>query len=210
MNTMWLDPPPAVFVASSNLAYVAVSTAFGKYRSGSWNVLLDSMPETINAIWADDTLAYLAGEYQLYSWQSPSPAGLIALPNAPAANYTAAWALKQDDVWFGNTVGQLVHYDGTSYRILQASSIDRGGILGMWGQGDRLYFYTATEFGRVVNGVSEILLTVPTGGGGAIAGLWGLSPQEVFLAIQGAYDSRTIPCSQNSMFWFDGISFHEF
>ena len=203
-------PPPAFFVAGSNLAYVAVPTALGEYRSGSWNVLLNSMPETITAIWANDNLAYLAGEYQLYSWQGQPATGLVALPNAPTANYTAAWALKEDDVWFGNTVGQLVHYDGTSFRILQASTIDRGGIVGLWGQGDQLYFYTGTEFGRVVNGTSEILLTVPLASGGAITGLWGLSPQEVFLAIAGSYDSRTVPCTQNSMFWFDGVSFHQF
>ena len=207
-------PPPAVFVASSNLAYLAVPTRLGEYRSGSWNVLLNSMPETITAIWANDNLAYLAGQYQLYSWRSQPPTGLLALPNAPAAQYTTAWALKEDDVWFGNSVGQLVHYDGTSYRILQASSVDRGGIAGMWGQGDQLYFYTQTEFGRIVDDASEILLTVPgeppAYGGAVISGLWGLSPQEVFLAIEGALDLNMTPCRHNSMFWYDGVSFHQF
>jgi len=84
----------------------------------------------------------------------------------------------------------------------QASSVDRGGILGLWGQGDQLYFNTQTEFGRVVNGASEILLTVPGSpcyGGRSSGGMWGSHPG-VFLALEGGLDYNITPCRHNSMF----------
>jgi hypothetical protein len=132
------------------------------------------------------------------------------MPNAPSARYTAAWGLADNDVWFGNSAGQLVHYDGTGFTVLAVSAPERRGIVGLWGQGDRLYFRTQTEFGRVVGGRAEVLLTAPRDENATVAGMWGTSPNDVFLAITGALDSSMTPCRHNSMFWFDGQTFHQF
>jgi hypothetical protein len=61
-----------------------------------------------------------------------------------------------------------------------------------------------------VNRGSETLLAVPVDQNAELAGLWGTSATDVFLAVQGALDNEIIPCRHNSMFWFDGQTFHQF
>jgi hypothetical protein len=222
-ETCWLAlhgeswKPQPTFVVNPAVAYQADSGGgstdngrFFDYRAGAWTLEIPKLPEPINAIWGTETLVYLAGDYQLYTWASASPSALVPMPNAPSARYTAAWGLAENDVWFGNSAGQLVHYDGTSFTVLQVSVPERRGIQGLWGQGDRLYFRTQTEFGRVVNGRAETLLTAPVDDNGAVAGMWGTSPADVFLAIEGVLDTNMTPCRHNSMFWFDGQTFHQF
>ena len=215
-ETCWLeltgsswDPQPT-FVVNPAVAYVADNGRFFDYRAAAWTLELAKLPEAINAIWGTEDVAYLAGDYQLYSWARTDPSSLVPLPDAPSARYTAAWGFAEHDVWFGNSAGQLVHFDGTSFTVLQVSAPERRGILGLWGQGDRLYYYTLTEFGRVAGGRSETLLTVPVDQNAEVAGMWGTSPNEVFLAVQGVLDDNMTPCRHNSMVWFDGQTFHQF
>ena len=216
MGESWNSQPtfvvnPAVtYQVDSGSGIDKSSGRFLDYRAGTWTVEVPSLPEAINAIWGTENLAYLGGDYQLYTWQSSTPSALVPMPNAPSAHYTAAWGLADTDVWFGNSAGQLVHYDGTSFTVLQVSAPERRGIQGLWGQGDRLYFHTQTEFGRVVNGTAETLLTAPLDDNGAVAGMWGISSTDVFIALGGVLDPNMTPCRHNSMFWFDGVAFHQF
>ena len=220
--TCWLDLPGSsfdphpTFVVNPAVAYQGdsnhntVNGSFFDYRDGAWTLAIPNLPENINAIWGTEDVAYLAGDYQLYTWSSASPSALVSLSNAPSARYTAAWGLAGNDVWFGNSAGQVVHYDGTRFTVLQVSAPERRGIQGLWGQGDRLYFRTQTEFGRVVNGRAETLLTATIDDNGAVTGMWGTSPSDVFLSLQGVLDEAMTPCRHNSMFWFDGQTFHQF
>ena len=164
-------------------------------------------------MWGTEDVAYLAGDYQLYLWSRTNPATLAALPNAPFASYNAAWGFAENDVWFGNSFGQLVHYDGTNFTIRQASAPERQGIVGLWGQGGQLYFSTATEFGRVVDGSPETLLSLsgsPLDSGGVfVRGMWGTSPTDIFLALAGTCPDELTPCRCNSVYWFDGQAFHQ-
>jgi hypothetical protein len=222
VETCWLELegepwiPQPTFVVSPAVAYQAdnrFATETGRflqYRAGTWTLAIAQQPEAINAIWGSESLAFLAGDYQLYTWSSAAPAALQPMPNAPSARYTAAWGFADNDVWFGNSAGQLVHYDGTGFAVLQVSAPERRGIVGLWGQGDQLYFRTQTEFGRVVGGRAQTLLTAPRDENATVSGMWGTSPHDVFLAIEGALDSSMSPCRHNSMFWFDGQTFHQF
>jgi hypothetical protein len=199
-----------VSVASAEQAYAVSDGKLWEYRAGTWQVVLATLPEKINALWASPDIVYLAGEYQPYAWQSQV---LTALPNAPAATYTSVWALGVSDVWFGNAFGQLVHYDGARFRTVQASTFERGGVKGLWGADNQLFFRSADDFGRVVGEQAQPLLTLPGPGGGLgthILGLWGISAKEVFISLDGPVGLDTSTCSARYLLWFDGVSFHRF
>ena len=219
-ETCWLEDPwsfegTKVFVANPAVAYAVSNDRFLDFRAGAWTERLGKVPEKFHAVWGTEDVAYLAGDYRLYVWANTNPSTVVPLPNAPAAHYTAAWGFAEDDVWFGTSFGQLVHYDGTQFAMYQASAPERDGIVGLWGQSGQLYFRTATEFGRVVDGAPETLLSVPAPpalyGSSLIVGMWGISPTEVFVALRAASaDDLSPPCRMNSVFWFDGQGLHQF
>jgi hypothetical protein len=220
VDTCWLASggpgfPKPTFIVDAAVAYHASSEeysstgSFYDFRDGAWKIEIPKLPETIDAIWGTANLAYLAGAYQLYTWSSDAPSSLRPLAGGPAARYTAAWGFSEKDVWFGNSAGQLIHYDGSGFKVLQVVPPDHWGILGLWGQDGVLYFRTQMEFGRVVNGSAEILLDKSGEQGGVVAAMWGISPTEVYLSIT-AEDPDFTPCRHNSMYWFDGQTFHRF
>jgi hypothetical protein len=218
-ETCWLEDmwtysrSTPIFVVNPAVAYAAADDRLFDFRAGAWTLEIKKTPETLHAVWGTEEVAYLAGDYQPYLWSRTNPSTLVALPNAPSASHNAVWGFAENDVWFGNSFGQLVHYDGTSFTVRQASAPERQGIVGLWGQGGQLYFSTSTEFGRVVDGSPETLLSLsgspPDYGGVFLGGMWGLSPTDVFVVLAGACPDHLTPCRCNSVFWFDGQNFHQ-
>jgi hypothetical protein len=219
-----MDPAVAAVAAQARASVVAAGFSNSElppsfhlgafdFHAGAWTLDVGEVPEKIHALWGTEDVAYLAGEYQLYLWSRANPSTISALPEAPFASYSAAWGFAENDVWFGNAFGQLVHYDGTSFTFRQASAPERQGIVGLWGQGGQLYFSTSTEFGRLVDGSPETLPTLsgaPSDSGGEfVSGMWGISPTNVFLALAGTCPESATPCQCSSVFWFDGQNFHQ-
>jgi hypothetical protein len=195
------------FVANDSLAYSLVGTALFEYRDGSWSRLVEDLPETINALWANDEVVYLAGEYQLYSFAPRGNRELQALPNAPAARYTAVWGFASDDVWFGNSIGQLTHYDGEGFR--QGPIPNDGeypGVVQLWGSEDVLFFRSYMSFGRVTVATAERETLL---GDVRNLGFWGTSPGDVFIGVADDEFSETA-CGAAFFLYFDGDEFHRF
>jgi hypothetical protein len=202
-----------IFIANAATVYAIADTTFFDLRAGAIVQHAGEPSEKLGAVWGTEDVAYLASDYRLYRWSRANPSRLVPLANAPTGAYTAAWGFGENDVWFGNSLGQLVHYDGTDFAILQASKPEREGITRLWGQGDALYFSSATEFGRIADGHAQTLLTTSppsqhrsTGG---LTGMWGTSATDVFLVLAGAGDEDTPPCRSSSAFWFDGQALHQ-
>jgi hypothetical protein len=192
------------FVVNESLAYVVDSAGLHEYRAGAWSREVTVLPEKINAVWANEEIVYLAGEYQLYSWAPQQNAQLHPLPDAPAASYTTAWGFASNDVWFGNSVGQLTHYDGQGFtRSKIPKEIEYPAITALWGSADQLFFSMFDRFGRVASGELETLLGMQT------LSFWGTSPQDLFLAVQdSAFDDTA--CGAALLLHFDGTEFHRF
>lgn len=192
------------FVVNESLAYLIDPAGLHEYRAGAWSLLDDALPDTINAVWANDEVVYLAGEFQPYVWDQHR-SELRALSNAPAARYTAVWGFAGDDVWFGNSAGQLTHYDGDGFSRGQIpSGIEYPGITALWGDAGQLFFSMYDRFGRVTPELElETLLAAQT------LGFWGTSPNEVFLAVgDSAYENTA--CGEAFLLYFDGSAFHRF
>jgi hypothetical protein len=201
------------FVAGSDLAYVIDSTRLLKYSAGTWSTLGEATG-TLEAVWADSQSVVVVGENQTILMQS-GDGPLTALPNVPAGNYTSVWAFGASDIWTGNSIGQLVHYDGKAWRAIPTGSIDtRFGVIKLWGADGIVYFITPAEMGRWNGSSVDMLLEPPAGTDftaypGYFIGLWGRSAQEVFVAM---WDRRYLDyaCGENFLLWFDGSQFHQF
>lgn len=203
-----------VFVVGTDRAFASDLGSLLKYSAGTWSTVGETTC-CLGAVWADSQSVVVVGENQTILMQSGS-GPLTALPNVPAGDYASVWAFGASDIWAGNTVGQLAHYDGKAWKIIPTGSRDIGGsgVSKLWGADGILYFMTATEMGRWNGSSVDMLLEPPAGTDlsvypGNFTGMWGRSAQEVFVAMG---DRRYLDyaCGGSFMLWFDGSQFHQF
>lgn len=195
-------------------AYARNGSQVLEFRNGSWRAL-ETLPEQVLSISGGDDFVVAAGLNQSIYLKQGS-AAFEALSKVPAGDYTASWAFAADDIWAGNSDGQLVHYDGSSWHIMETGSHDKtgSGIVALWGDDDTVYFMTFTEFGRATEAGAELLFSrspsaQPSEPYFSPQSLWGKSKDELFLTISdGAFEQYA--CGAAFLTWFDGAKFHQF
>lgn len=178
------------------------STVVREYASGAWSTVASVPIGNSHAIWAAQVV--VVGDDQAIYVKSGS-ADFAPLAGAPAGNYWSVWGFSAKDLWFGNSVGQLVHYDGSTWTSAQTTAT--GPIETLWGADTQVYYSSGDTFGRWNGTAAEALIAASSGL--AISDIWGRSSTEVFLA---ASDSTFAGnrCGQYFAVWFDGKQFHQF
>lgn len=204
--------PVRAFAVDSDHAYAVLGPTVFEFHQDRFDEIAQ-LPEDTGALWADSELVVLAGGNQAVYTKHAGETSFTPLPNVPAGNYTAVWGFSANDLWFSNTAGQLVHYDGSKFQVLELGieELNDWGASALWGSGDTLYWLSTTTFGRVRGGKSESLLTLPPFPevNMTLSGLWGRSETEVFLTGSDfALDS--FACGAQFLLWFDGAEFHRF
>jgi hypothetical protein len=198
-----------VLTVGSSAAYAIVGKQVFAY-SNAWNpigTLAAQAPEAV-ALGATADTVVVAGYSQLALRRGQS-GDFEPLPAAPAGNYTSAWVFGRDDIWFGNSFGQLVHFNGTTWQIIE-TGVEQ--IDGLWGSPEgTLFFYTPRAFGRWnAQGVQLFAeATLEQSSLFQFTDLWGNSSNEVFLGVI-QRDLRDYECSGVFTVWFDGSKFHLF
>jgi hypothetical protein len=196
-------------------AYVLDGARLLRYSSGAWSTVADLgygvLP--LRAVWAGPDGAIVSGQNQTVATQEGA-GPLTLLSGVPAGTYQAIWAFGPDDVWFGNSANQLLHYDGNKWQAHATGSKSTGGISYLWGASGTLYFSTDRDFGRWDGSRIEILLQAQDdeaiwGHWVGPFGIWGRSVDEVFVAIRDPRYQDTA-CGSVFMLWFDGAQFHQF
>ncbi|MFZ5892350.1 MAG: hypothetical protein ACOY0T_14925 [Myxococcota bacterium] len=193
------------FVAGAARAYAASEQTVLEYRDGAWKEIA-TLPEFVFPIWADGDVVAVFGQDVAYARASATEA-IAPLAKVPVGNYRSAWGFGANDYWAGNSVGQLVHYDGKAWTVLETGSTLP--VKSLWGGGSTLYYITDTEMGRVQNGRVQVL--VPESAGARFESIWGRSEGEVFVSMSendGKFDKYA--CGSAFMLWFDGTAFHQF
>lgn len=204
-----------VFGVNAELAYAISGQDVLEYRAGKWTTLetLDTRPM---ALWGDEEVLVVVGLDQTFFRRSTATGRLEPLPGALAGDYTSVWGFGADDLWAGNGVGQLVHYDGKSWEAVPTGSRDTtgSGITSLWGDDGVVFFTTFTEFGRADGDQVELLYQRDADAAASDPyftphSLWGRSKNEVFLSIS---DDRfeQYKCGSAFITWFDGDVFHQF
>jgi hypothetical protein len=164
---------------------------------------LGSVTDDVSAIWADSKRAVFAGAKQFVMEYSVDTREFSLVPAVPVGDYLAAWGFGDDGLWLGNTVGQLVLFDGSAWQVIDTGTQDR--IEELWGTGDTVFFRTGTAFGRATAAGAEII--VPSSANLTVDSIAGIATDEVFVA----FEDRTFEqyaCGGAFITWFDGAVFH--
>lgn len=201
-------PPADATATDANSAYAIDDERVLAYAKGAWTVRA-TLPSAGEAISAAPGIVAIAGFNQAVYVDLGD--GFRALPDVPAGDYASVWAFGPSDIWLGNRVGQLVHYDGAAFEVIPTGATNA--IDGLWGADGQLFFRTWSDFGRWNGKSIEILFS----GAGPdadnprleVGGLWGRSAKEVFVTL---VDAKFEPyaCGEHFVVWFDGARFHEF
>lgn len=165
---------------------------------------VDSIPSSGNGIWADQTRLLVAAKDGLY--ECPVSQGMFfQRRDAPIAEYTSVWALTEDDVWAGTSHGELVHFDGQSWDVLETGT--QSPITRLWGSDGEVFYMNESLLGRFKGGELETLISAWPG-----LRLWdlgGISAREVFVTLTDEVLAN-YRCGQRRILWFDGAEFHSF
>lgn len=204
-----------VFGVRPGLAYARHGADILEYRDGTWATLATLAASPLG-VWGNEDLVAVAGLNQTIVVERRGGTTFEALPAVPAGDYGAIWGFAADDLWAGNSVGQLVHYDGAAWQIVETGSHDKSGtgITALWGDGGSLYFTTFTEFGRADRQGASLLFARDAAAAGSDPflspmSLWGKSATEVFLTLSDEAFAH-YACGSSFLVWFDGARFHQF
>jgi hypothetical protein len=176
--------------------------------NGAWTEFAPVMTDPLTTTMTAGPGALLVADYEGRVERATAPGPLTRIAGAPAGGYTAIWTFGKD-VWLANRVGELVHFDGTSWRVVPTGIKDE--LWGLWGSDDGvLYFYSAGGFGRWNGKAIELFAN----GEGQptlkwFSGMWGNSANEVFLSFNDR-SMRDYACSGAFVLYFDGSRFHRF
>ena len=204
------------FTVGSNLAYALGPDTLYRFADDKWSAYL-MLPAPVQSLWADKDRIVIVGPDQALYEKRTTYAEFVAIPDVPAGNYSAVWSFGGVDLWLGNQIGQLVHYDGTKWTVFETGSKDvtGSGIVQLWGSNDgQLFFRTYGELGRYDGSTLKLLLEVPAGDDPSrlrvvTGGMWGLSSKEVFFSVTDRQFNE-YACGGQFMLFFDGSAFHSF
>jgi hypothetical protein len=197
-----------VFVVNSDLAYAYDGSALLRYSAGSWSDVATLPMQYATDIWADSEVVVVTGPNQAV-YIKHSADNFVPIPGVPAGDYHGLWGFSGTDLYAGNQVGQLLHYDGNSWNVVAAAPSVLP-IRAIWGTGGDVYFSTALDLGVWDGQTYRILITSPVEQPVySIMGIWGLSRTEVLVSL---YDrsQRGYRCGEPFILWFDSAQFHRF
>ncbi|MGC4093747.1 MAG: hypothetical protein QM756_38770 [Polyangiaceae bacterium] len=181
-------------------------------------------------LWADESVLVVAGDGKLFVLGDPTLAPLqVELPGSFVA--TALWGFASDDLWVGGGEGQLAHYDGRGWSVLQLGGDGCSSVRRLWGSDQVLYFATSKSIGRVVDDRIETIVDVGCPEGNKeetfeeldVRRIWGNSAKEVFFALNlrkfivtlhdPALVSEVVTpdaCGAHRLYWYDGAALRPF
>lgn len=207
----------AVFGVNAQLAYAISGDRLLEYRGQSWTDVAGPLePDgkaVASALWANDAFAVITAAADDSSpidrvyVRASGDDHFTRLEGVPSGWQTAVWAFAKDDIWLGDfSSGNLVHYDGSQWTSMPASTLEGcRSWFRFWGQDGILYFATNQEFGRVSGSSVEVLEGWACGQGASASfvDLWGNGPNEVFIAVDDQ-TQRQGACGPSFAVWWDG------
>ena len=197
-----------VSTVQANLSYAVYYAILLKFDGTFWNQWGDSLgtyPQTkAFTVWASsDTVLVGANSGNAFIYSSTNSNVATAQSGLPQFDNTAAWGFAPDNLWLGNSNGQLLNYNGSGWSVAATIAGDCRAIRKMWGIDGTLFFITNSSVGLLSNGNVQMLAEYPCNGDIVVYSLWGNSVSEVFFAITDASLSAS-PCGDAQLLWYNG------
>lgn len=194
----------SVSIVDAKLGYAVYQDRVLRYDGmfwTQWGAPLAAPSTYAWGVWASpETVVVVADEGRIYRQEQ----GELRLQDGiPAGDYRATWGFAADDIWAGNNLGQLVHFDGQSWSMAAAIGGECLGIRSLWGSDGVLFFTTDHSVGMLKGSEVRLLLDYPCDSPVSVMGIWGNSKQELFIAVQ-AFDDIDGKCGGIELKWFDG------
>lgn len=202
----------AVYVVHGTLALAAEGHKLFRYEGEHWvaSASLDSSAWVLS-LWGTESTLLLAtteGAYVSHGSGAPVLQDLPVTDVSAGATYpTSVWGFSDEELWVGNSEGELFHRQDGSWTLAWSSnSTDEcRAITGMWGHGGQLFVTTLNSVYTVETGGHVRRLAHrpcdPEGRAGFWS-IWGNSAEEVFVAEQKGGESGA--CGRVELSWFDG------
>lgn len=213
-NSAWNNPlisvASAFLAPDSDLIYTTGLPTLASVNGDEIKGLGQVSHSSGNAIWAGQEKVYLAhagNEFIEYDIEEET---LSEADSVPVGDYAAVWGIEdgaEDEVWLGNTVGQLMHRVDGVWEVISTGLTEP--IQRIWGIADVVYFHTSYALGRASSNQAEILVSFPVGYSMSVQALWGTSESEVFVVFHNS-DAEEYACGGLVVTWFDGAEFHRF
>jgi len=199
----------SVHTVRPDLAYAVQNDRVLWYQGGLWTQLGDPLQPAGQvqgqSVWSNGDASVVAAT-QGRVFVASGTSTFVAQPKVPPNDFRSAWGFATDDLWVGDSAGNLVHGDGSAWTVAWTDPACGGRpIRGMWGHRGSLYFYTDSSVGvRDASGVRTIFdegCNAPD----VVTGLWGNSPSEVFFVVRRG-GPVSPACGVASVFLFDGLA----
>jgi hypothetical protein len=215
-----------VFAVNSSLVFGIKGEKVVYWDGSTWGPYPAAYtPYEVQRIWADGESVFCAGpegtviSLEGEDWRIHDTGTLTG--------FADIWGFGADDVWVAGGDTGLMHFDGTSWTEVEWPSLtdpedscqfEEFGEF--WGADGILFFHTYDQL-IMWDGVAFSVLghwpahMVETTdgpqcvGGIEITGIWGNSPDEVFLAVRDR-SHLTEGCGMENILWWDGTEFHWF
>jgi hypothetical protein len=129
---------------SGGAGYAIVGQRLLMYEPPGWTEFAATSQEP-EALWTGDGSIVVAGARQFVA-RSDMSGRLTQLPGVPAGNYWSVWAFASE-IWLGNTVGQLVRFDGQDWTVIDTGI--NAPIFGLWGSSTGVRLEWPPPFGCV-------------------------------------------------------------
>ncbi len=211
----------SLFVVNEGRAFV-VDGNLGKllrFEGGGWYELPSAhSPESELCADADRVCLLEGGNpFHVYRFddRAQPTASATDLGGPTSGEAGSIWVRSPDDIWVGSDAGRIFHFDGQAWQqvaTLNGSNCPSadGGVHGIWGSGDTLYFYSARSLMRWNGAVFESLASWTCNSAFnnvAIRDVWGNNDHDLFIALR---DIRPFsePCGGSIVIHFDGAQFH--
>jgi hypothetical protein len=215
---IWAGPTfssSAIATAGTDLLLLGrdddTATKLLEYDGTKWTTLVSwPVPAELPLVVATAGSAALVAGSPGLAWAGDIASGTLKpLPGVPAGDYPAGWIYALDDIFLGNVIGQLTHYDGVKWTTVE-SGLDQ--VVLMWGAPDHTVFVASrTTLLRWKAGTFSTVwaLAGDASQSGNIMDMWGNSSTEMFFAVKDEAFNQ-YACGPTFLLWFDGSVVHRF
>lgn len=215
----------SLFVVGERLAYAMLRGRVVRFDGTDWSPVRADFPlRSVKDLWAGPDQVWAVGSagdvarYDGVEWERHD-AGSVD-------GWSAVWSLAPDDVWIGGTARDLRRFDGVEWSSVPLPGAGECGdpeIRFLWGADGVLFAATSSSLARCTASEGCRALADFAGsrdpgtgectGGLSVGGLWGDSPEEVFLALVDPSPAE-VGCGGGAgrpfFAWWDGDALHWF